>query len=676
MKRLMFVITLIILSIATSSCSEDSIPTFKPSDRNAYNIKVDYNPKDYSLIGTEIVKYINEKDTNKIYFHLYPNVYNSEKTAPEYLSIPNSYPNGFSKGYIDITDVKIDGSTISYRIDNSLLEIDIPEEKKQIEMMYVEIQFKSKLPEAKTRFGSFEGLAHNSYWYPILAVYENGQWDKATFNQIGESSYSKVADYEVSITLPKNQLVCATGKKVLEKDLFLNKKTVIFEEDNIRDFAWFTSSNFKVKEIKFNDKTIKYFYTDEKKDSPDQVLEQAANILGFYGSKIGEYPYNQFNIVKTNVTTSEFPQIITITEANLVGDKQIRMSLAHEIAHQWWYLAVGNNQRSEPWLDEALSVYSMHLFNNSVLGDISTNLDIIDRYPQKVYTTPIDSSVEQFSTMSEYGDVVYNLGAIALYELNISIGEENFFEVLRQYFQDNKYKNAHISDFIKAVEQVGGEEASELISSKLTNINYTILSKDEKEQKQIEVLNKELEKLGSGELIVFQRMLYNDKFLYKPIESNSFEEFKKYQSLMPMLELSKLYSLKLNSVSLEPDLKKLENQYKSSYGKHKYELNQVDLITACNYIYGSMRDDFIMVNIFPLTKENNINKTFSFFISSGKRLLPDAEVFFYKNDRSDSAAFKINYLNNEFGVIIMSNIKKNSMGMESIARSIYEELAK
>jgi hypothetical protein len=34
----------------------------------------------------------------------------------------------------------------------------------------------------------------------------------------------------------------------------------------------------------------------------------------------------------------------------------------HEIAHQWWFGLVGSDQALEPWLDEALCVYSEALF--------------------------------------------------------------------------------------------------------------------------------------------------------------------------------------------------------------------------------------------------------------------------------------------------------------------------
>jgi hypothetical protein len=41
---------------------------------------------------------------------------------------------------------------------------------------------------------------------------------------------------------------------------------------------------------------------------------------------------------------------------------------AHEVAHQWWFGVVGNDQIDEPWLDEALTQYSTMLYYEKAYG--------------------------------------------------------------------------------------------------------------------------------------------------------------------------------------------------------------------------------------------------------------------------------------------------------------------
>lgn len=32
--------------------------------------------------------------------------------------------------------------------------------------------------------------------------------------------------------------------------------------------------------------------------------------------------------------------------------------VVHELAHQWWYGVIGNNEYADPWLDESFAVYA------------------------------------------------------------------------------------------------------------------------------------------------------------------------------------------------------------------------------------------------------------------------------------------------------------------------------
>jgi hypothetical protein len=418
MKRPFLFIMICLMIAVLSACQTREALNVKEPARNTYSINLEYDPDNRTMEGNETLIYINNHKTKELYFHLYPNSYKDKNTSPEFISIPDSYPNGFNEGYIHITDVKINDTAVFYKVDESLMKIEVPAAMRQNTSFKVQIAFNSLLPDAKTRYGRYEGLTHCAYWYPILAVYNESGWDKTGFYPIGESTYSEVADYIIKITLPKNEIVCATGEKVEEKNIFFNnKKTVTYKEDNIRDFSWFSSAGFKLVEQENKGVLYRYYYTNENNDSPKEVLEQSMKVFDFYRDKFGNYPYKQFNIIKTETSTSEFPQAITITDANLKNSNLLRLALSHEIAHQWWYLAVGNNSYKEPWLDEALASYCTHLYSSSLFGDIVRKIDTAERYPDKAYGVPIHSSVAQFKTMSEYGDVVYNWGSIALDEL-------------------------------------------------------------------------------------------------------------------------------------------------------------------------------------------------------------------------------------------------------------------
>ena len=93
--------------------------------------------------------------------------------------------------------------------------------------------------------------------------------------------------------------------------------------------------------------------------------------LLFFNSKFGEYPYRQISVVKTPFLYGgmEYPNLVMIAD-NIVEKKDMARVIVHELAHQWWYGVVGNDQIREAWLDESITEYSAFLFfeNHSSYG--------------------------------------------------------------------------------------------------------------------------------------------------------------------------------------------------------------------------------------------------------------------------------------------------------------------
>ena len=66
----------------------------------------------------------------------------------------------------------------------------------------------------------------------------------------------------------------------------------------------------------------------------------------------------------------EYPTLVMIDQS-LYNEKDkflLEYVIAHETAHQWWYSVIGNDEISEPWLDEALTEYSTVLYFEEKYG--------------------------------------------------------------------------------------------------------------------------------------------------------------------------------------------------------------------------------------------------------------------------------------------------------------------
>ena len=82
----------------------------------------------------------------------------------------------------------------------------------------------------------------------------------------------------------------------------------------------------------------------------DRVLRIARKRLGRLTALFGPYGWPDLQIVVTDDAAMEHTGLIMTPPQDFV--------ITHELAHEWWYALVGNDQATEPWLDEAFASYS------------------------------------------------------------------------------------------------------------------------------------------------------------------------------------------------------------------------------------------------------------------------------------------------------------------------------
>jgi len=158
-------------------------------------------------------------------------------------------------------DFKVNGQKVNWEftqdIDVAILHLANP--LNPGEKLEITSPFKVKLPAVFSRMGYEEGVYCVTQWYPKPAVYDVNGWNPMPYLNQGEF-YSEFGKFDVSITLPKNILVAATGQvqDPSEKEWWLERKksatashpavgdlkTVRFIQDSVHDFAWFASEKF------------------------------------------------------------------------------------------------------------------------------------------------------------------------------------------------------------------------------------------------------------------------------------------------------------------------------------------------------------------------------------------------------------------------------------------------
>ena len=135
---------------------------------------------------------------------------------------------------------------------------------------------------------------------------------------------------------------------------------------------------------------------ERTRDRAGRFYDDAADMLGFYASLVGDVPYPTFTLALTDAILpgGHSPAHFAVLNQPLPLPPGVMMSwrtdpvafssypsffLAHELAHQWWGQAVGWKNYHEQWLSEGFSqyfaaLYAEHRSGPEVFSDVLTQM--------------------------------------------------------------------------------------------------------------------------------------------------------------------------------------------------------------------------------------------------------------------------------------------------------------
>lgn len=431
----------------------------KEETMNNYRINAIFDEESKRIMASQVVTYVNntEENLNSIYFHIYPNAFSKPEYAPfEKEELKQAYPKGFNEGYIDIKRVANKNNVLDYKIMGSkedILEVKLGENIKPKEKVDIEIKYTVKLPNSLGRFGYGEDTINITNWFPIACVYDERGWNTRSYEPIGDPFYSDVSNYQVNILTPKKYVLATTGsiedKKVSDEKVLYKVKA-----NNVRDFAFILSDKFKVKSDYVGKTKILTYYLND--GMGDISLNMAKDSVKIFNELFGEYPHETYSVIASDffIGGMEYPTLVMIDKTLYTNKSKFLLEyiIAHETAHQWWYSTVGNDEISEPWIDEALTEYSTVLYFEKKFGN-NARQELMNRM---AYQSKNHSVEDIFKPTTEYKDSidyslgVYTKGAVIFDNIRKDVGDDLFFSTLQQYYKMYSFKNVSGDEFVEA----------------------------------------------------------------------------------------------------------------------------------------------------------------------------------------------------------------------------------
>ncbi|MGG6312913.1 M1 family metallopeptidase [Paenibacillus macerans] len=454
-----------------------------------YHIDVALNEKDGTLTGSETLTWTHpgKKTINEVYLHLYPNAFSSEDTTFIKESGGKLRGDVMPKdgwGSMEITELRTtDGISLLHRIqyvqpddgnakDQTLAKVRLPVSVQGGESLTLRIKFTVKLPKIFARMGIAGDFVMAGQWFPKISVYEpvgtRGRmvegWNLHQYHGNSEF-YSDFGIYSVRINVPEAYTVAATGfqtKKAVVQD---GRKTMQFYADDVHDFAWSASPDFIYAEEPFSSAEvpgvrIKLYLDPAHEDLKERYFYAAKVALANYSKWYGRYPYSTLSVVVPPALGNgaggmEYPTLVTAFGASSDSPSydELERTVIHEIAHQFFYGMVANNEFEEAWLDEAFASYAEDKLMEQEFG-IAPNLPIQSALISSPAT--LTQNAWKYGAGDGYARNVYYRGKLILLDIERQVGSKTMKRILTVYSHKYRFKHPTTADFQRIVEQVTG----------------------------------------------------------------------------------------------------------------------------------------------------------------------------------------------------------------------------
>jgi len=458
-----------------------------------YDIDARYDPKTYQLDATEVLTYRNltGRPQSIFPFHLYLNAfqpnstftreahrdYRGEEWKPSYL------------GAVDIKKLEVAGQgDLTSRLefispddhnpdDRTVAQIQLPRAISPGESVEFRIEFHDKFPEVVARTGYKGTFTMGAQWFPKVGVWWHGAWNCHQFHETTEF-FADFGVFDVKLTLPRDQIVGATGAEISSLNHADGMKTVTFHAEDVHDFAWTSDPRYQVFEDTFTSGAhsvhIRTLMQPENAGQGPRYNTIAKRSMELFDQWYGPYPYDELTIVDPATPRAggmEYPTLITADTAWYMPNSFLlpETVVAHEFGHQYWYGMVATNEFEQAWLDEGINTYTeiktldalygqdRSLVNGKRItwGDAEEQHFSYQRSPR---FDPIARSAYQFASERSYGGITYGQTACALLTLEGLMGEQTMRRVLRTWFERYRFTHPGGAEFLKTVEAVSGRD--------------------------------------------------------------------------------------------------------------------------------------------------------------------------------------------------------------------------
>ncbi len=284
--------------------------------------------------------------------------------------------------------------------------------------------------------------------------------ERGSFLQAGSGWYPEMSEdqptYQLRIDAPEGVLAVSVGR-CLGHETKNGRTFSVWEVKHPVEGLPLSAARYVVREkTEGNAKAATYFFPGTTHLS-EGYLNATIRYMILYEKLFGPYPFDRFAVVE-----NFFPTGYGFPSYTLLGSRVIRLpfimhtSLGHEIAHCWWGNGVYVDYEKGNWSEGLTTYVADYLYKEraspeqareyrlQTLRNFATLVKPENDFPLREFQGRYDPASQA---------VGYGKGAMVFHMLRQQLGDDAFWEALRDVFRDRLFQKTSWDDFQKAFER-------------------------------------------------------------------------------------------------------------------------------------------------------------------------------------------------------------------------------